>query len=50
MGQLMFDSHASCNLDYDCSHPDLDKLVELSKKHEALGARYVLLSDMAMNP
>lgn len=39
IGQLMFDSHQSCSASYECSHPQLDKLVQLSKKHGALGAR-----------
>ncbi len=39
LGQLMFDSHYSCSQLYECSHPQLDQLVELSKRHGALGAR-----------
>ena len=39
LGQLMFASHNSCDQMYDCSHPQLNILVELSKKHGALGAR-----------
>ncbi len=35
----MYDSHSSCSNQYQCSHPQLDKLVDLSKKHGALGAR-----------
>ena len=35
----MFDSHHSCSQLYECSHPQLDQLVELSRKHGALGAR-----------
>lgn len=31
LGQLMNESHASCRDLYDCSHPDLDKLVEICK-------------------
>jgi len=40
LGELMFASHESCDKMYDCSHPQLDTLVNLSKKHGALGARY----------
>jgi galactokinase len=39
LGQLMFASHESCSKLYQCSHPQLDELVELSRKHGALGAR-----------
>ena len=39
LGKLMFDSHESCSKLYQCSHPQLDQLVELSRKHGALGAR-----------
>jgi galactokinase len=35
----MFASHESCSNLYQCSHPQLDLLVELSRKHGALGAR-----------
>ena len=35
----MFDSHWSCANSYQCSHPKLDQLVELSKQAGALGAR-----------
>jgi N-acetylgalactosamine kinase len=35
----MFDSHQSCSKQYECSHPQLDQLVELSRKFGALGAR-----------
>lgn len=38
LGLLMKESHESCRVDYECSHPKLDKLVELSKDL-ALGAR-----------
>ena len=31
LGQLMDDSHASCRDMYECSHPDLDMLVEICK-------------------
>ena len=39
LGRLMSESHRSCREDYQCSHPDLDRLVELAEKHGALGAR-----------
>ena len=39
LGQLMFESHWSCANNYQCSHPKLDQLVELSKQSGALGAR-----------
>ena len=39
LGQLMFESHWSCANNYQCSHPKLDQLVELSKQGGALGAR-----------
>ena len=39
LGMLMFASHESCDQMYDCSHPQLNTLVDLSKKHGALGAR-----------
>lgn len=39
LGQLMNDSHASCRDLYECSHPDLDKLVEVSLQAGALGSR-----------
>jgi len=38
LGRLMFDSHSSCRDLYECSHPQLDRLVEMSAKL-ALGAR-----------
>jgi len=38
LGQLMFDSHSSCRDLYECSHPQLDKLVQLSK-NRCSGAR-----------
>jgi N-acetylgalactosamine kinase len=38
LGQLMFDSHHSCRDLYECSHPQLDQLVEISRNH-CLGAR-----------
>lgn len=39
LGRLMTESHASCSKDYQCSHPALDQLVELSANAGALGAR-----------
>ena len=39
LGELMFDSHESCSKLYQCSHPQLDQLVKISRKHGALGAR-----------
>ncbi|CAL4226099.1 unnamed protein product, partial [Meganyctiphanes norvegica] len=38
LGVLMKESHESCRVDYECSHPKLDSLVELSKDL-AFGAR-----------
>lgn len=40
LGQLMNDSHASCRDLYQCSHPDLDRLVEIcTAQPGAYGAR-----------
>ena len=39
LGQLMFASHDSCRDQYECSHPQLDRLVELSRQLGAKGAR-----------
>ncbi|KAH7967899.1 hypothetical protein HPB52_003814 [Rhipicephalus sanguineus] len=39
LGQLMNDSHTSCRDLYECSHPDLDLLVEISLRAGALGSR-----------
>ncbi|XP_022247537.1 N-acetylgalactosamine kinase-like isoform X2 [Limulus polyphemus] len=39
LGQLMTESHASCRDLYECSHPDLDELVQLCLKAGALGSR-----------
>lgn len=39
LGSLMYQSHESCTNLYECSHPNLDKLVNLSKEAGALGAR-----------
>ncbi|XP_050040105.1 N-acetylgalactosamine kinase [Dermacentor andersoni] len=39
LGQLMNESHTSCRDLYECSHPDLDLLVEISLQAGALGSR-----------
>ena len=39
LGQLMDASHASCRDLYDCSHADLDRLVERCRSAGALGSR-----------
>ncbi|CAG5116544.1 unnamed protein product [Candidula unifasciata] len=39
LGELMNASHASCRDLYECSHPDLDILVETCRKHGAVGSR-----------
>uniref|UniRef100_G3MRA9 Galactokinase n=1 Tax=Amblyomma maculatum TaxID=34609 RepID=G3MRA9_AMBMU len=39
LGQLMNESHTSCRDLYECSHPDLDRLVEISLEAGALGSR-----------
>lgn len=39
LGNLMNESHASCRDLYECSHPDLDKLVEISINAGAVGSR-----------
>lgn len=39
LGRLMSESHASLRDQYECSHADLDRLVEISLKAGALGAR-----------
>ncbi|CAJ0572382.1 unnamed protein product, partial [Mesorhabditis spiculigera] len=39
MGRLMNGSHDSLKVDYDCSSPGLDKLVEASRSAGVLGAR-----------
>ena len=31
LGELMFESHASCRDDYECSAPQLDQLVQLAR-------------------
>lgn len=38
LGRLMTESHISLKDDFECSHPQLDKLVELSRG-KVLGAR-----------
>jgi N-acetylgalactosamine kinase len=37
--QLLNDSHTSCARDFDISSPELDALVEVARRHGALGAR-----------
>ncbi len=39
LGALMFQSHQSCSRMYECSHPALDRLVEISQAEGAYGAR-----------
>ncbi|KAK3098589.1 hypothetical protein FSP39_021040 [Pinctada imbricata] len=39
LGQLMSASHASCRDLYECSHPDLDRLVNICIEAGALGSR-----------
>ena len=39
LGRLMLESHKSCSEEYECSHPNLDKLVDLSIQQGAYGAR-----------
>ena len=39
LGKLMYESHDSCAKNYDCSHPALDQMVQLSDMYGALGAR-----------
>ncbi|RIH78230.1 Galactokinase [Calidithermus terrae] len=38
-GELMYASHASLRDDYEVSIPELDELVEVARKHGAIGAR-----------
>ena len=39
LGRLMDESHESCQKMYECSHPKLDILAEISRKNGAYGAR-----------
>ncbi|KAJ7523644.1 hypothetical protein O6H91_18G056800 [Diphasiastrum complanatum] len=39
LGDLMNESHSSCNLLYECSCPELEELVDVCRKSGALGAR-----------
>ena len=39
LGALMFESHQSCSRMYECSHPNLDRLVEVARQAGAYGAR-----------
>lgn len=39
LGELMDASHASCRDLYQCSLPELDLVVQLAKRHGAIGAR-----------
>ncbi|XP_012942625.2 N-acetylgalactosamine kinase [Aplysia californica] len=39
LGQLMNESHASCRDMYECSHPELDKVVDVCRQAGAVGSR-----------
>lgn len=39
LGDLMNESHYSCSVLYECSCPELEELVNISREHGALGAR-----------
>lgn len=39
LGKLMLESHISLRDKYECSHPDLDRLVDVAQRAGALGSR-----------
>lgn len=39
LGHLMNESHTSCHELFDCSAPELNRLVELARQGGAIGAR-----------